>query len=925
VTHVQLFLSTVSAEFRSYRDALRRPLTRPNVSVAVQEDFIPTGTETLDKLDDYIQACHAVIHLVGDMTGALAHPSAVASIHVRYPDLDERVPPLRPFLVTGASPLSYTQWEAYLAIYHRKTLIIATPDISAVRDARYVLDRVQQRAQQDHLRRLRESGRHPEINFASEDKLAIEILRSGLHDILVAAEVSGKPGRPPPREAPLPPESFTARDDLVRNVVVLVCADDGEPVTVLCGMGGVGKTTLAAACTTAPAIEARFADGTFWVDLQSSDPLDTLARIADAYEQDVSGCVTAESRAAAVRSVLSTKHALFVLDDAWRFDDVKRLLPSTRNCRVLVTTRDEALANEISAKVIPIDTLDPTGSADLWRRLVGDSAEKSRDLDELLDLLGGLPLALTLAGTRARKDLRRGPLRLADYVEELRRPATALSAGSRYERVGAAFRATYDRALDADDRSRFRALVTLGQDELHLTAVARLWALDVAVARRQIEVLADLSLVGLEPDGRCHLHPLVRGFAEGLLAQDSDAVRRELHERASDYFFDVAHQSSLAPDSLAALDAAVSSYVHATAAESKERCARVVPDFRGRHLRRTLIELGRGRSLVRMNTADFDVAESKGVIEKAWARYWLADALYTAREAQRCEQELRSCLDEATECSGQRPLLIRRAAFLLGHVLRDDGRLSDAAQSYEQAMVADCELSGKTIDPLALLQIGDCYAEAGELEKARDAFQRAYEFAMQASEARSFMPVRALVRFGELYASNSPGDALRYLDLAASYDQPLSGEPTAWSLFSDGDGASYMNRIACAYANLALKTPIRSEGKAARCFRRALAMAGTRPVVHADALQSLGALLEQLDAIPPRTPDLPAAVACQVRAAQLLNTVEHSLKNPPDKVLDQRLRARMSPADFEKAVADASQRADEIIEAALVRLDRDVV
>jgi hypothetical protein len=72
VAHVQIFLSTVSAEFRSYRDALRRDLDRPNVTVKVQEDFIATGTETLDKLDEYIRQCDAVIHLVGDMTGALA-------------------------------------------------------------------------------------------------------------------------------------------------------------------------------------------------------------------------------------------------------------------------------------------------------------------------------------------------------------------------------------------------------------------------------------------------------------------------------------------------------------------------------------------------------------------------------------------------------------------------------------------------------------------------------------------------------------------------------------------------------------------------------------------------------------------------------------------------------------------------------------
>jgi len=53
MANVQIFLSTVSAEFRSYRDALRRDLDRANVTVKVQEDFIATGTETLDMLGHY--------------------------------------------------------------------------------------------------------------------------------------------------------------------------------------------------------------------------------------------------------------------------------------------------------------------------------------------------------------------------------------------------------------------------------------------------------------------------------------------------------------------------------------------------------------------------------------------------------------------------------------------------------------------------------------------------------------------------------------------------------------------------------------------------------------------------------------------------------------------------------------------------------
>jgi hypothetical protein len=151
---VQIFLSCVSAEFRSYRDALRHDLDRPNVTVKVQEDFIATGTETLDMLDGYISQCDVVIHLVGDMTGAVARPPSVTAIRQHYADFADRLPVLRPFVEPNGPSLPYTQWEAWLALYHAKQLIICAPEETAPRDARYGLDAEQLASQRAHLARL---------------------------------------------------------------------------------------------------------------------------------------------------------------------------------------------------------------------------------------------------------------------------------------------------------------------------------------------------------------------------------------------------------------------------------------------------------------------------------------------------------------------------------------------------------------------------------------------------------------------------------------------------------------------------------------------------------------------------------------------------------------------------------------------------
>src|SRR5271165_1352062 len=107
----KIFLSTVSDEFRAYRDQLRSDLTRHNVEVKVQEDFKDLGGDTLDKLDVYIAHCDAVVHLAGDMTGSAPGEHALGALRSKYPDLADKLPPLGEALRNG-SGVSYTQWEA---------------------------------------------------------------------------------------------------------------------------------------------------------------------------------------------------------------------------------------------------------------------------------------------------------------------------------------------------------------------------------------------------------------------------------------------------------------------------------------------------------------------------------------------------------------------------------------------------------------------------------------------------------------------------------------------------------------------------------------------------------------------------------------------------------------------------------------------
>jgi hypothetical protein len=178
---VTILLSMVSDEFADYRDQLRHDLSRHNVDVKIQEDFKDYGGLTLDKLDLYICGCDAVVHLIGDMIGSA--PSSIDSLLSKYPSLLDRLPPLRNYL-ENAGAISYTQWEAWLAIYHGKTLLIAEADREAPRGPRYIPTGASRAAQKEHVRMLKAVDRYPGFIFTGLDSLAKQIAYTTILDLL---------------------------------------------------------------------------------------------------------------------------------------------------------------------------------------------------------------------------------------------------------------------------------------------------------------------------------------------------------------------------------------------------------------------------------------------------------------------------------------------------------------------------------------------------------------------------------------------------------------------------------------------------------------------------------------------------------------------------------------------------------------------
>ena len=101
----------------------------------------------------------------------------------KHRDLPEKLPPLGEALKRGV-PISYTQWEAWLALYHEKQLDIAKAVQATQRGPNYKPTDASRAAQEGHLARLREAKRYP-IEFRATDDLAKQVLASGILDLLV--------------------------------------------------------------------------------------------------------------------------------------------------------------------------------------------------------------------------------------------------------------------------------------------------------------------------------------------------------------------------------------------------------------------------------------------------------------------------------------------------------------------------------------------------------------------------------------------------------------------------------------------------------------------------------------------------------------------------------------------------------------------
>ena len=213
-----------------------------------------------------------------------------------------------------------------------------------------------------------------------------------------------RPGDQPPAklwgpQIPAVTEFFAGRDELLGRLAGHGSRRTSVLTQSMSGLGGVGKTTLAAALCRE---QAQVVDIVWWLRSESETTL--IADLAElAGELGLTGAGGENLALAAERASRALEREprswLLVFDNAESDDLVHRFTPRRGEGRVLLTTRRRSFRR--LGPVVDVDVFDPATAEGFLRARVADTnpvAAQEPQAALVARRLGGLPLALEQAG-----------------------------------------------------------------------------------------------------------------------------------------------------------------------------------------------------------------------------------------------------------------------------------------------------------------------------------------------------------------------------------------------------------------------------------------------------------------------------------------------------------------------------------------------
>ena len=348
------------------------------------------------------------------------------------------------------------------------------------------------------------------------------------------------------------PPYFLGRQDILQRIKDAVQIDLQAPIVItgatsrvgVQGMGGIGKSVLAAAVARNREVRRAYPDGVIWVSFGQEPDVAQLMRDAARHLGDQGSFESVTVGKGVLRELLLNKAVLLVLDDVWKAADAEAFDILGSRCRALVTTRDAGILHTLHGELYPVDLFTEAEALSLLAAAVEQTPDQlPPEALEIVRECGCLPLAVALCGGMAKKrDGSWGAILQRLQRAHLEKIADRHSINEQHRSIWQAMQISVE-ALEPEDQERFAELsVFLTYQTIPESAAATLWALsgnlDVLDTEELLINLGERALIRLEkgvttPDGRSalrfSLHDLLYDYAVRT-AGDS----RELHQTLLD-------------------------------------------------------------------------------------------------------------------------------------------------------------------------------------------------------------------------------------------------------------------------------------------------------------------------------------------------------------------------------------------------------
>ena len=306
-----------------------------------------------------------------------------------------------------------------------------------------------------------------------------------------------------------------------------------QPITAMFGIGGVGKTTVAAAMAYDPEIQKIFPDGMLWTALGKQPTLVSLIAAWGRRFKSEGETLARASRLTAAQEdlaeLLKDRRMLLIVDDVWEVEHAAAFKRArSEGCALVITTRELQPALAVAGKpewVYNLPGLTPEGGLELVREIaksvVDRYPEKCR---ELVEDLKGLPLALQVAGRLLNEKASTQSGGLEELLSELRDGKKLLEAKAPEDRmdyeketiptVAALLKQSTDR-LDTTTRNRFALLGASAKNaRFRLDTLKLLWGVDDPT--ETVDALVRHGLLEPIGEGEYQMHGLLVSLAGSL-------------------------------------------------------------------------------------------------------------------------------------------------------------------------------------------------------------------------------------------------------------------------------------------------------------------------------------------------------------------------------------------------------------------------